>query len=633
MEKTKDRNAGRRVLRAITWIIAAVLLLSACGAAPNSATNAPTPSTDAPSTRAGTGQAAVLPTAAPPTAVPRASTAAPPTAAPRAPTAAPPTTAPRAPTVVPPTAMAPTPTAAPPTAVPSAPTARPASAIGSEILYLKGGALLAYDPATRKERTLAPQVSDFAATPDGRLLALLRGTGRAAEIWTVARDGSDLRQMTRNKRAEGSLSWAPDGLTLAYASADSDSARPLTWQDWAAWCSSSEVRLLDMKSAAENTLTRGCDPSFSPDGLRIAFASAPSAADATGQGRTVANAVRLVNRKGQNGWNFATAGGNGAESGLLVYAPAWSPDAAQVAYQRFMGYQALVDINLTEMGASLEGQGKLLATGAGWMFPPLFAPDGRMLAVIENNYSDARGFSGYDVWSVQVLRLGETSDLALPSGTYTTQAARMDKLPRATSAAWNPDSSALAVLLPTGWKPDAPTNEPTYDQATQGELWRWTPGQQPAERLVQGVDFASPLLWLPPPPRIEVSPQGYRLAYPADWQLAPATEFEERSAIAADKLRLISAAPLPNGSGESVTQIFPAFVAPGAKEDQALAWPDGSRYRAFRGTTPEGKPVTGAMRIVTPASGPAIALLYRSSPERWPLERASAQALLAAGGP
>jgi enoyl-CoA hydratase/carnithine racemase len=44
---------------------------------------------------------------------------------------------------------------------------------------------------------------------------------------------------------------------------------------------------------------------------------------------------------------------------------------AQIAYHRFVGYRALVDINLTEIGGSFEGKGQPLNDGAGWLLPQL----------------------------------------------------------------------------------------------------------------------------------------------------------------------------------------------------------------------------------------------------------------------
>lgn len=522
------------------------------------------------------------------------------------------------------------------TQVPAPPQPSPGeTAIGSEILFLRRGALLAYAVDTGQERQIASDVREFAATPNGRTLALVRNSGRTADLWLVARDGSDLRQVTRNERAESNPSWAPDGLTLVYASSTAERQSPPDWPRWATWCGTSEVRLLDVTSGVETTLAPGCDPAFSPDGRRIAFATPPLNTDPAGGTPGVANTIRLVNRQGENGWDFAIATGQNDDSGLLVYAPAWSPDGLQLAYQRFKGYMALTDINFTEMGGSYEGKGKLLNVGFGWLLPPVFAPDGRNLAVMEHNYSDARGFSGYDIWGTNVLRPGEQGEVVLPDGTRTTYATRVDSLARTTGAAWSPDASALVVALPPGWFADASTQEPVFSSTDPGDLWRWVPDPPPTERLVQNVDFASPLAWLPPLPQVEVSSQGYRLVYPADWQLT-STEFEELHAVAPDGLRMIHAALLPAAPADlttlGVADTFPNYVGSNPEESEPITWPDGSIYRGFTGSTPDGTPVAGAMRAVKGAGDTTIVMLYRTTPQLWPLERAQAQDLLAASG-
>ncbi|MEI7769822.1 MAG: hypothetical protein WCI67_07540, partial [Chloroflexales bacterium] len=394
----------------------------------------------------------------------------------------------------PPPAAVPTP-APSVTAIPSTATKLP---VGEpEILFLRGGDLTAYGVRTRAERTIARGVREFAATPDGALLAMLIGPGRSGEIWVARRDGSAARQITSNQRAEGDLSWAPDGSALAYSSADSDKPRDRTWEGWSRWCAVSEARVIELSDAQERTLAPGCEPAFGPDGKRIAFA-APPASKPSGQSFLGANnAVRLVNRQGQNGWSFAKANSQGTAQGNLVYAPAWTPSGDQIAYQRFMGYSALVDLNITEIGAAFKGAGQPLLSGAGWMLPARFRPDGRQAAVLEHNFSDARGGSGYEIWRLSVVRLGVAGSMFLPSGEVPT-VGRIDwQAPRVTAAAWSPDGESLALALPAGWSRDDPAQDLIYQAEGAGEIWRWAADGTRQERLITNVDYASPLLWLP----------------------------------------------------------------------------------------------------------------------------------------
>lgn len=570
--------------------------------------------------------------AAAPTAQP--ATAAPANTAPPPPTAAP-TDAPTSP---------PEPTAAPTQAPTAAPTEAPAAAVvlPSELLFLREGALIALDPASGAERRIADGVSDFAATPDGALLALVR----EADLWLVARDGSGLRNLSGDGSAliEATPSWTPDGLTVVYAASKSGEPYPNQWLAWAPWCGASEVRKVDLPAGAISTLAPGCDPAVSPDGRRIAYASPPTApVPGMDSGmRLSVNSVRLINRQGQNGWDFARAAGPGAGSasdGVLVYAPAWSPDGAQVAYQRYVGMQVETDVNMSEVGGSLKGQGQPFASGAGWLMPPLFAPDGRTVVVTEHTYGDARGFGGYDAWAARAVRLEGTRPVAMPSGEVTMLGTELGgRFPRAQRAVWSPDGSALAVQLPPNWRPGLPDDEPLDPGGLErlGELWRWQPGSDPAERIAVDVSFASPLAWLPATAAHAAG--GYRLVAPAGWQLAAPGEFEERTAVAPDGIRLVSAAPYAqlaaaDLAAQSAAQMFPSFVAGGGKDEAAIVWPDGSVYREFSGAAPDGTPVAGATRVVRRADGSTVALLYRSTAGRWPLDRALAQALLARSGP
>lgn len=578
-----------------------------------------------------------------PTSAPTSAPTSQPTTQP-APTSAPTNqpTAPPATAVIDPTG---TPTSAPTTQPAAQPTAQPqptpgAAQFESEILFLRGGALIAFDVQARTERQLADSVRDFATTPDGGTFALVREVERVTDLWTIRRDGSALTQITNdgNDRIEATPSWAPDGMSLLFATSDTSDQYTHEWPGWAQWCKTSELRLFQLPQQAEVPLGAGCDPAFSPDGLRIAYAAPPTEAEPglDTNGPNIINTLRLINRKGQNGWDFARASGPAApapNTGRLVYAPAWSPDGQQIVYQRFLGYQALVDIDLTEIAGSYKGDGQPLSTGAGWMLPAAFAPTGNRVALSDNNYSDARGFGGYDNWSVTVIRLEGSRDIQLPSQTITAIGQQVNQLPRGQRVAWSPDGETLAVELPPGWQPNLDPYQQLGVGEEPGEIWLWQPGEAPQERLISNVDFASPLAWLPPAPQIEQG-AGYQLAYPAGWSLAAPTEFEERTAVGPDGLRLMSAATsqVDDPMTATVDQMFAYFVNAGGQNADPLVWPDGSVYRAFTAIDTQGRAVAGASRIVQTPEGVVIAL-YVTTPERWPFERALAQALLARCGP
>ena len=440
---------------------------------------------------------ATEPSAAPATPLPAVSstpisaTLGPPTVAPTAapaPTLALPTLTP-APTAQPPTPASPTQpsTPVPPTATPVPPTAAPPTS-GSEILFLREGALMAYALDSQAERLIAAGVSDFAATPNGRLLAVTR----EGEIWLVARDGGAAMAITANEQIESGLAFAPDGLSLAYVASSLPPPRPFERLAWAEWCRVSEVRLLEM-SGGERSIGPGCDVAFAPDGKRLAYASPP----ASGAPQTASNEVRMVNQAGANGWVFASSIGPEPERGLLVYAPSFAPDGGELAYQRYMGNQVESEIVYMQSASIFKGGGDMLGLGVGWLSPLRYAPIGPLAAVVEYNEDDARGASGYEVWRTTVIQRGAPGSVVAPAGSLATTASEVGRLPLAAGAAWSPDGTQLVVLLPTGWIAGPPNADFRFANTEPGALHLWRPGQNPEAALVLAIDYASPLLWLP----------------------------------------------------------------------------------------------------------------------------------------
>jgi Tol biopolymer transport system component len=372
--------------------------------------------------------------------------------------------------------------------------------IGDEILFLRDGSLVALSVATTDERTVADNVHDFAAAPDGRTLALVRGTGDAVELWLIDRDGSNLRQLTTNNRVEAGPRWSPNGQSLAYTASTLPAPHPPDWFSWSAWCLAAEARVIAAVGGPEQPLGAGCEPVFSPDGARIALATPPSATTPSSDGDVVSadNMIVVVSPPSTERTTVAVSG-SGADDGHLVYSPAWSPDGKRIAYQRFLGYQSLIDINRIEETHVDGPQPVVLGVGAGWLFPPIYHPDGERMLVIGYNFSDAQGFGGYEEWGLSVLRLGEADEVMLADGPLAVHATTDVWLPRATAAAWAPNGAELAVLLPPGWRADAPDQEAIFTTSEPGELWLWPLAGHPNRQLAAGLAFASPVVWLPAP--------------------------------------------------------------------------------------------------------------------------------------
>lgn len=531
-----------------------------------------------------------------------------------------PTAAPATATVVLPTAVPTLTPTIPPTTAPVSPTPLPqpqvvAPAYPAEILFLRNGSLVALDPASGRERVLAAEVRDVAVDAAGRQIAIAHGQ----TISVIDRQSGEARVLVRGRAAYG-LSWTPDGLSLAYAAAADPPVLPFDWERWSRWCAAATVAIVDLPAATERTIGPGCDPAFASDGRRLAYTTPPTAQPDFLPFPGQTNAIRLVNRAGANAWNFATADGS-VEAGYLVYAPAWSPDAREVAYQRFLGYQALVDINLTMIASSSEGGGVPTLAGAGWHRPPAFAPDGQRLALVEYNFSDARGFTGYDIWGLALVELRGERQEALPGGDLTLRGQLVARLPRVTAAAWSPDGNALAALAPSGWNPAADRNESLYAAATAGELWQLSPRGEPQRRLTTIVDYASPLIWAPAGLAMAQIDTG-AIMVPADWEVLPVTQPGELAATGNGRLVGRRAVADPAVLSEAG---WPRAVADWVTVAQAEApyqLPDGSRLITFTGQAANGSAIAGVARL----ADNAVIISYAPQAE-WPRYRASGIAL------
>ncbi|HET9223299.1 MAG TPA: hypothetical protein VFO07_12390, partial [Roseiflexaceae bacterium] len=164
------------LLHRFTLALLAALSLTACASPRTPGTPTVTPVAQAPTSA--------------PTQPPAATQPPPPTSVPTQPPAAtqppPPTDAPTQPP--PATEAPPAPTSAPTqplvaTEAPPAPT-QPSASTGQELLFLRAGDLWAYALATGDERKIAPGVRDFAASPDGALIALVRDEGQGIDLWS-----------------------------------------------------------------------------------------------------------------------------------------------------------------------------------------------------------------------------------------------------------------------------------------------------------------------------------------------------------------------------------------------------------------------------------------------------------------
>ena len=142
-------------------------------------------------------------------------------------------------------------------------------------------------------------------SPDGHRIAFVSVRDGHQEIYTVRPDGSDLMQLTRGSAHNSEPAWSPDGKAIAFRS--ERDGKP-------------QIYLMQADGSGQRALTRdsagAAAPAWSPDGRRLLFTSS----------RTGRSEVWIMNADG-TGQTQLTSTAQG-HSGL----PSWSRDGSTIAF-------------------------------------------------------------------------------------------------------------------------------------------------------------------------------------------------------------------------------------------------------------------------------------------------------------
>ncbi|MCY4400182.1 MAG: amidohydrolase family protein [Gemmatimonadetes bacterium] len=155
-------------------------------------------------------------------------------------------------------------------------------------------------------------------SPDGSRIAFQAYWDGNYHVWSVARDGTGLRQHTRGPFDHREPHWSPDGAGIAFSS-----DRAGSYDIWMLTVEDGAVKRMTDAPGSEYA------PAFAPDGRRLAFAAA-GADDAAGIWVLDGVVAGLEPRRAA------------AAEGAQINAPGWSADGSTLLYNAIGGGRSLL---------------------------------------------------------------------------------------------------------------------------------------------------------------------------------------------------------------------------------------------------------------------------------------------------
>jgi TolB protein len=219
------------------------------------------------------------------------------------------------------------------------------------------------------------------------------------DVWSINADGTDLTRLTRSAWPEFDPTWSPDGARIAFRSERGGD---------------SEIWVMNADGSRRRRLTRGLSPAWSSDGSKIAYASPGTILCPPGRGLRCSG-LSIMNADGSDQHRVPhTDGGE---------YPSWSPDGERLAFNSNLSGDHVMYI------VDVDGSGlvDLSSVGEGWQVD--WSPDGRsILFTSHRDHPD-------DYTDIYVMR---------PDGSGV---ARLTDQ-RAYTPAWSPDGTHIVFSAP-----------------------------------------------------------------------------------------------------------------------------------------------------------------------------------------
>jgi uncharacterized repeat protein (TIGR01451 family) len=264
----------------------------------------------------------------------------------------------------------------------------------------------------------------------GGAVVFASGRERRPSVWTMAPDGSAQQNVSGGDDASGSFprdgqpSWSPDGRRIAFT------REPVAEE--------SEIWVMDADGGNQRRIVDpggnlDTEPAWGPDGRRIAFAR-------TRSGQSSPRDIWVVNDDGTEPERLTGSGDPQEEQDDTD--PAWSPDGDQIAFARYeLSGGDPIDLHVWVMDDDGGNQDNVTADAevrgdpepglSGFNGDPAWSPDGDQIA-----FTHQPGESDADVWVMQADG-GDAHPL--------TQEAPTEEFPQDESQpAWSPTGDHIA---------------------------------------------------------------------------------------------------------------------------------------------------------------------------------------------
>jgi Tol biopolymer transport system component len=220
------------------------------------------------------------------------------------------------------------------------------------------------------------------------------------DVWAIDADGTDLIRLTDSPGYDFDPSWSPDGTRIAFRSERSGDP---------------EIWVMNADGSDQRRLAAGLSPAWSPDGSKIAYAGPGDILCPPGQGLECSGlSIMNVDGSGQH----RVPDTDGGEY------PSWSPDGTRIAFNaNLTGDHVMYIVNAD--GSNLVD---LSVVGEGWQVD--WSPDGRSVLFASGRDQAA---PGYD--DIYVMR---------PDGSDIRRLTNQ----KAYTPAWSPDGEHVVFSAP-----------------------------------------------------------------------------------------------------------------------------------------------------------------------------------------